>query len=66
MGRVYLYVIVMAFVGPEYRNRLFDVAHDHDMEDATHEDHGAIEHIVQRADSDLEKGQQRNKDAVHA
>jgi len=69
MGCVYLYVIVLTFVGPEYRNRMFDVTHDHDMEEATHKDRDAIEHIVQggtvRADSDLEKGQQRNEDAIH-
>jgi SHS family lactate transporter-like MFS transporter len=62
MGCVYLYVIIIAFVGPEYRNRLFDVAHDHDMEEVIHKDHDAIEHIVQgditRANPDPEKGQQ--------
>jgi SHS family lactate transporter-like MFS transporter len=61
MGCVYLYVIVVTLVGPEYRNRLFDVAHDHDMEEAVHRDHDSIERIVQgrttRADTDLEKGQ---------
>ncbi|OCL05513.1 sugar transporter family protein [Glonium stellatum] len=70
MGCVYLYVIILAFIGPEYRNRLFDVAHDHDVEEAIHKDHDAIKRIAQvdtaRADSDLEKGQQRNKDAVDA
>ena len=62
MGCVYLYVIIITFVGPEHRNRLFDAAHDHDMEEATHKDHDAIEHIVQgditRANPDPEKGQQ--------
>jgi len=70
MGCAYMYAIIMAFAGPEYRNRLFDVAHDHDKEEATYKNHDAIEHIAQgdiaRADSDPEKGQQRNENAVHA
>ncbi|KAL8647185.1 MAG: hypothetical protein Q9226_006539 [Calogaya cf. arnoldii] len=35
MACVYLYVIILAFLGPEYRGRRFDVAHDEDMNDAT-------------------------------
>lgn len=33
MGCVYAYVIVLAFLGPEYRGRRFDVAHDSDLEE---------------------------------
>ncbi|KAL8810563.1 MAG: hypothetical protein Q9200_002485 [Gallowayella weberi] len=35
MACVYVYVIILAFFGPEYRGRRFDVAHDEDMDDAT-------------------------------
>lgn len=35
MACVYVYVIVLAFFGPEYRGRKFDVAHDEDLDDVT-------------------------------
>lgn len=46
MGCVYAYVILLTLVGPEYRGREFDVAHDVDMEEAAHVDHEGIERIV--------------------
>ncbi|KAF2137141.1 uncharacterized protein K452DRAFT_329368 [Aplosporella prunicola CBS 121167] len=46
MGCVYAYVIVLTLVGPEYRGRKFDVRHDADMVEATHNDHEGIERIV--------------------
>ncbi|KAL8711886.1 MAG: hypothetical protein Q9220_003830 [cf. Caloplaca sp. 1 TL-2023] len=35
MGCVYAYVIVLAFFGPEYRGRKFDVQHDDDLKGIT-------------------------------
>ncbi|KAF1811566.1 MFS general substrate transporter [Eremomyces bilateralis CBS 781.70] len=35
MGCVYAYQIIATLAGPEYKNRKFDVAHDHDFEEAT-------------------------------
>lgn len=46
MGCVYAYVIILTLVGPEYRGRGFDVAHDADMEEAANVDHEGIERIV--------------------
>jgi MFS transporter, SHS family, lactate transporter len=34
MGCVYIYVIILTLLGPEFRNRHFDVSHDADMEEA--------------------------------
>ncbi|KAF2629074.1 MFS general substrate transporter [Macroventuria anomochaeta] len=39
MGCVYAYVILLTFVGPEYRGRNFDVAADEDMAAVTGVDH---------------------------
>jgi SHS family lactate transporter-like MFS transporter len=49
LGCVYAYVIVLAFIGPERRNRNFEVDHDSDMAEVTHtnlRDHhgGQVEH----------------------
>ncbi|KAL8725062.1 MAG: hypothetical protein Q9166_007593 [cf. Caloplaca sp. 2 TL-2023] len=35
MACVYVYVIILAFFGPEHRGRKFDVAHNADVDDAT-------------------------------
>ena len=35
MGCVYAYVILLTFLGPEYRGRQFGVAHDSDLAEAT-------------------------------
>jgi SHS family lactate transporter-like MFS transporter len=63
MGCVYAYVILLTILGPERRNRNFDVAHDHDMEEATHQDRDAVEKIVQRGNAtgteDIERGASR-------
>lgn len=65
MGCVYVYVILLTFVGPEYRGRNFDVAADRDMEEATGQDRLAIErklHGEQEVNSDVEKGTTRRDD----
>jgi SHS family lactate transporter-like MFS transporter len=36
MACVYVYTIILTFLGPEYLNRKFDVRHDHDIQDAAH------------------------------
>ncbi|KAF2465714.1 carboxylic acid transporter protein-like protein [Lindgomyces ingoldianus] len=54
MGCVYAYVILLTFIGPEYRGRKFDVAHDNDMAEATHRDQAAMKHVLE---GDEEKGQ---------
>jgi MFS transporter, SHS family, lactate transporter len=46
MACVYVYVIILTFVGPEYKGRLFDISHDTDMEEATHQDHAALQRMV--------------------
>ncbi|KAI9696765.1 MAG: hypothetical protein M1836_005127 [Candelina mexicana] len=38
MGCVYAYVILLAFVGPEYRGKVFGVAHDEDMAEVAGQD----------------------------
>lgn len=48
MACVYLYVVLLTLVGPEYRGRAFDVASDDDMVEAAHMDvavavHGGAE-----------------------
>jgi MFS transporter, SHS family, lactate transporter len=43
MGCVYAYVILLTLVGPEYKGRAFDVAHDDDMNEATH---GNMERVL--------------------
>lgn len=45
MGCVYAYVILLTFIGPEYRNRLFDAAHDTDLREAAGRE--AVEHYAQ-------------------
>ncbi|KAF2197658.1 MFS general substrate transporter [Delitschia confertaspora ATCC 74209] len=67
MGCVYAYVILLTLLGPEYRNRAFDVAHDEDMAEVAHADHTMIQKIVAgdagRANSeDIEKGKKRAED----
>ncbi len=38
MGCVYAYVILLTFIGPEYLQRSFDVAHDSDIAEAAGHD----------------------------
>lgn len=47
MGCVYLYVIILTFVGPEYLRRSFDVQEDEDLNEAA--GHETIEAALQRA-----------------
>ncbi|KAF4120943.1 MFS transporter, SHS family, lactate transporter [Geosmithia morbida] len=42
MACVYVYTIILAFVGPEYQDREFDIAHDEDMAEAAHMDLGTL------------------------
>jgi MFS transporter, SHS family, lactate transporter len=44
MGCVYAYVILLTFLGPEYKNRHMGVAHDHDLEEAAGQD--AVERVA--------------------
>lgn len=69
LGCVYAYVILLTFVGPEYRNRQFDVAHDHDLEEAA--GHDAVERVVHRdphrgGSLDEEKFEGKAEDFAHA
>jgi len=50
MGCVYAYVILLTFLGPEYRGRLFDAAHDRDL--ATAAGPEATAAVVHRRDDD--------------
>jgi len=59
MGCVYAYVILLTFLGPEFRNRNFDVAADEDMNEAVQKDRDAIQKIVPgdvTKHGDVEKG----------
>lgn len=66
MGCVYAYVILLTFVGPEYRNRHFDVGHDQDMDEATgHDTAGGYPHHSHHgreldSNEKLEKGGKNN------
>jgi SHS family lactate transporter-like MFS transporter len=70
MGCVYLYVIILTFVGPEFRGRNFDVASDEDMAEAAGQDRDAMarklhgENDVVRDDSDVEKAPKRSDDDI--
>jgi SHS family lactate transporter-like MFS transporter len=58
MGCVYSYVILLTFLGPEFRNRNFDVSHDDDMNEAVQKDRGEIWKIVRTGSDggdDIEK-----------
>lgn len=72
MGCVYAYVILLTFIGPEYRGRNFDVASDSDMEAATGQDSAAIrrklegDHDAARGDSDVEKGDRSRTEDISA
>jgi len=46
MGCVYLYTIVLTFLGPEYLRRSFDVNHDSDIAEAA--GHDTIESAMRR------------------
>ncbi len=46
MGCVYAYLLLLTLVGPEYRGRMFDVAYDRDMAEAT--GHDAVASISHR------------------
>ena len=66
LGCVYAYVILITFVGPEYLNRQFDVAHDHDMEEAAgHSAMMRIAHVEDdKSSGDEEKGVSRKEQVV--
>lgn len=34
MACVYVYVIILTILGPEYKGRFLDAAHDHDLQEA--------------------------------
>lgn len=44
MGCVFGYVIILTFLGPEYKNRHMGVADDHDLEEAA--GHNAVDHVA--------------------
>jgi len=44
MGCVFGYVIILTFLGPEYKNRHMGAAHDHDLEEAA--GHNAYSHAL--------------------
>lgn len=54
MGCVYIYVIILTLLGPEYRGRSMEVSADSDMEEATHGKFVAGARAQE--DSDIEKG----------
>jgi len=57
MGAVYAYVIILTFVGPEYRGRNMEVHHDQDMAQAAgHDAMGAVGYHGDRA-SGSEEGE---------
>ncbi|KAF2837141.1 carboxylic acid transporter protein-like protein [Patellaria atrata CBS 101060] len=58
MGCVYIYVIILTYIGPEYRGRAFDVKADKDLAEATyHREIINTDSIARRTgSSDEEKG----------
>ena len=70
MGCVYAYVILLTFLGPEYRGRQFGVAHDSDLAEAT--GHEAMNAVINRqeamdnesSDDGGEKGSERVTERV--
>lgn len=62
MGCVYAYVILLTFIGPEYRNRHFDVEYDRDMEEAAGRD--AIERIAHETDGSQRAGSEVDEKGV--
>lgn len=46
LGCVYAYVILLTFIGPEFKGRDMSVIHDHDMEEATGVGSGGLEKVV--------------------
>jgi SHS family lactate transporter-like MFS transporter len=58
MGCVYAYVILLTFVGPEYRGRNFDVAADEDMVAVT----GGDAKLEGRDSEDVEKAGERRQE----
>lgn len=56
MACVYVYVIVLAFLGPENLGRNFDVEHDDDLAEATHATTIGSSSTGKQADRDEERG----------
>jgi SHS family lactate transporter-like MFS transporter len=44
MACVYVYVIILAIIGPEYKGRHMGIAHDEDLEEAV--GHETVEQVV--------------------
>ena len=56
MACVYVYVIILAFLGPENRGRSFDVEQDDDLAEATHGRVIGSSSTGKQADRDEERG----------
>ena len=63
MACVYIYVIILAFFGPEYRGRRFDVAHDSDLADVTGQ--GALARTRRRGGEDDKMDSSDADDTTH-
>ena len=60
MACVYVYVIIMTFLGPENKGRDMTVAHDHDLEEAA--GRGAVANVAhQRQGSSRHSGSDEEK-----
>ena len=58
MACVFVYVIILALVGPEKLGQKFGVAHDGDMADAAGTE--ALNTVVHKRDHDVEEGSSDN------
>lgn len=56
MGCVFAYVIILTFLGPEYKGRKMDAASDHDLQEARGIRDDAYDHDHEHSGSDIEKG----------
>ena len=65
MGCVYVYVILLTLVGPEYRGRNFDAAADQDMAEAAGHDGDAMRRKLEGDVEEGEKSQRRNFENVN-
>ncbi|KAG7388376.1 hypothetical protein PHYPSEUDO_012584 [Phytophthora pseudosyringae] len=58
MAVVYAYLVLLTFLGPEARGKEFDVAHDHDLEEAAHVNQEDLDKILHN-DAEHDKAAKR-------
>ena len=59
MACVYVYVIILTILGPEYKGRFLDAKHDEDLQEATGLRNGAEHGHSDSGDEKMEKVEQK-------